>query len=274
MPPRRRAGEPRACAELQLKAAMPAYVAPLLSRLSLKRLASPATFYPLVGRMVPWFAVGALLLTGIALAMVLVVAPVDAVLGDAYRIVFVHLPAAWMSLFLYMMMAAYAVLALALNARLPAVMMTALAPTGAMFTFVALWTGSLWGRPTWDAWWAWDARLACELILFLLYLGLLALRALIADARRADRACAVLVLVGALNLPLIYFSVRWWSTLHQGAAANLIAAPSMARTMLAGMLVMAVAFWMYANAVVLVRARCLMLEREAQAGAMLGEADA
>ena len=249
---------------------MPDRIAALLSRWPLRRLPSPATFYSLVGRMVPWFAVGALLLTGVALGMVLVVAPVDAVLGDAYRIVFVHVPAAWMSLFLYLLMAAYAVLALALNARLPAVMMTALAPTGAMFTFVALWTGSLWGRPTWDAWWAWDARLACEVILFLLYLGLLALRAFIADAQRADRACAVLVLVGALNLPIIYFSVQWWSTLHQGAAATLIAAPSMAGTMLAGMVVMALAFWMYANAVVLVRARSLMLEREAQAGARFG----
>jgi heme exporter protein C len=238
--------------------------ATLLSRPHLRRLAAPAGFAPLVGAVVPWFASGALLLTVAAMVFGLVIAPSSAELGDAYRIVFVHVPAAWMSLFLYGVMAGYAVLALAFDARLPAVMMTALAPTGAMFTFLALWTGSVWGRPAWAAWWGGDARLACEAILFLLYLGLPALRRLIAGARRADRACAVLVLVGALNLPIIYFSLQWWSTLHQGATSDLLATPSMARTMLAGMLVMALAFWMYANAVVLVRARCLMLEREAQ----------
>ena len=171
-----------------------------------------------------------------------------------------------MSMFIYLVMAFYAALALALNARLPAMMMTALAPTGAIFTFIALWTGSLWGKPTWGTWWVWDARLTSELILLFLYIGFLSLRSAIDDPRRADRASAVLVLVGVVNIPIIYFSVRWWNTLHQGASVSLTSSPTMARTMLLGMLVMAVAFWMYSIAVVLARVRCVMLEREADHG--------
>jgi heme exporter protein C len=144
--------------------------------------------------------------------------------------------------------------------------MRALAPTGAMFTLIALWSGSLWGKPTWGTWWVWDARLTSELILLFLYIGFLSLGSAIDDARRGDRACAVLVLVGVVNIPIIYFSVRWWNTLHQGASVSLTSAPTMARTMLLGMLVMALAFWMYAIAVVLTRVRCVMLEREADRG--------
>jgi heme exporter protein C len=169
-------------------------------------------------------------------------------------------------MFLYLVMAFYAALSLALNARLPAMMMTALAPTGALFTFLALWSGALWGKPTWGTWWVWDARLTSELILLFLYIGFLSLRAAIDDERRADRASAVLVLVGVINIPIIYFSVKWWNTLHQGASVSLTAAPTMARTMLAGMLVMALAFWMYSIAVALARVRCIMLEREAGNG--------
>jgi heme exporter protein C len=141
-------------------------------------------------------------------------------------------------------------------------MMTALAPTGAMFTFIALATGSLWGRPIWGTWWVWDARLTSELILLFVYLGFLALRSAIDDPRRADRACAVLVLVGVINIPNIYFSVRWWNTLHQGASAGLLGSPALPATVFAGMLVAALAFCMYATAVVLARVRCLMLERD------------
>jgi heme exporter protein C len=141
-------------------------------------------------------------------------------------------------------------------------MATALAPTGAMFTFLALWTGSLWGKPTWGTWWVWDARLTSELILLFLYLGFMALQAAIDDARRADKAGAVLAMVGAVNIPIIYFSVKWWNTLHQGASVSLTSSPSMAKTMLLGMLIMALGFWMYSIAVVLLRVRCVILERE------------
>jgi heme exporter protein C len=212
---------------------------------------------------VPWFGAGAALLTLLGLYIGLVVAPTDFQQGEAYRIIFVHVPAAWMSMFLYLVMAFYAALSLALNARLPAMMMTAIAPTGALFTFLALWTGALWGKPTWGTYWVWDARLTSELILLFLYLGFLSLRAAIDDPRRADRAGALLVLVGVINIPVIYFSVRWWNTLHQGASVSLTAAPTMAGTMLAGMLVMTLGFWLYAIAVALARVRCVMLEREA-----------
>jgi len=141
-------------------------------------------------------------------------------------------------------------------------MAQALAPTGALFTFIALWTGSLWGRPTWGTYWVWDARLTSELILLFLYLGFMALHAAIDDPRRADRASALLAIVGALNVPIIYYSVQWWNTLHQGASVSLTRAPSMAATMLTGMLLMALAFWAYSIAATLVRVRCIIRERE------------
>jgi heme exporter protein C len=141
-------------------------------------------------------------------------------------------------------------------------MAAALAPTGALFTFIALWTGSLWGKPTWGTYWVWDARLTSELILLFLYFGFMALRAAIDDRRRADRAAAVLAIVGVVNVPIIYYSVQWWNTLHQGASISFTRAPSMAATMLAGMIVMALAFWMYSVAVSLVRVRCMIREAE------------
>jgi heme exporter protein C len=141
----------------------------------------------------------------------------------------------------------------------------AIAPTGALFTFIALWTGSLWGKPTWGTYWVWDARLTSELILLFLYLGFMALQASIEDPRRADKAGALLAIVGAVNVPIIYFSVQWWNTLHQGASVSLTKAPSMAATMLAGMLVMALAAWAYTIAVVLWRVRPMILERERNA---------
>jgi heme exporter protein C len=140
-------------------------------------------------------------------------------------------------------------------------MATALAPTGALFTFIALWTGSLWGKPTWGTYWVWDARLTSELILLFLYLGFMALQAAIDDPRRADRAGAVLAIVGVVNIPIIYFSVQWWNTLHQGASVSLKSAPTMAASMFTGMILMALAFWMYSVAVALVRVRCIIRER-------------
>jgi heme exporter protein C len=170
-----------------------------------------------------------------------------------------------MSMFIYLVMAGWAAAGLSFNTRLSSMMASALAPTGALFTFIALWTGALWGKPTWGAWWVWDARLTSELILLFLYLGFLALHAAIDDPRRADRASAVLALVGVVNVPIIYFSVKWWNTLHQGASVSMTMAPKMAATMLLGMLVMALACWMYSIAASLARVRCIILEREQQA---------
>jgi heme exporter protein C len=231
------------------------------------QFSSPATFYPFAGRIAPWFA---------AAAAVLAIAGLWIGFADRTHrapaarrglpIIFIHVPAAWMSMFIYMVMAFWGVLALAFNTRLSAMMAQALAPTGALMTFIALWTGALWGRPTWGTYWAWDARMTSELVLLFLYFGIMALRSAIDDPRRADRACAVLTIVGAVNIPIIYFSVQWWNTLHQGASVSLSAAPKMASIMLLGMLVMTFAAWFYTIAVALWRARVIILERERGSG--------
>jgi len=224
--------------------------------------ASPQTFFPLAGSIARACGVLAALLAVAGLYVGFFVAPTDAQQGEAYRIIFIHVPAAWMSMFIYLVMALWAALGLAFNTRLSAMMASAIAPTGALMTFLALWTGALWGRPTWGAYWVWDARLTSELILLFLYLGFMALQAAIDDPRRADRAGALLAIVGVVNVPIIYFSVQWWNTLHQGASVSLTRAPSMAATMLAGMLLMALAFWFYSIAASLMRVRCIIRERQ------------
>ena len=226
------------------------------------KYASPQTFYPLAGKMVPWFLAAAAILAVCGLYVGFFVAPTDFQQGESYRIIFIHVPAAWMSMFVYVVMAFWAGIGLAFNTRLSSMMATALAPTGALMTFIALLTGALWGRPTWGTYWVWDARLTSELILLFLYFGFMSLQAAIDDPRRADRAGAVLALVGVVNVPIIYFSVQWWNTLHQGASVSLTKSPTMATTMLTGMLIMALAFWMYCIATSLLRVRAIILERE------------
>jgi heme exporter protein C len=230
--------------------------------MNLFRYSSPSTFYPLAGKLVPWFGWSALVLAILGLWIGFGIAPTDFQQGEAYRIIFIHVATAWMSMFIYLVMAFWSALSLGFNTRLSGMMAQALAPTGALMTFIALWTGAFWGRPTWGTYWAWDARMTSELILLFLYFGVIALRNAIDDDRRADRACGVLALVGAVNVPIIYFSVQWWNTLHQGSSVSMVAAPKMAAIMLAGMLVMAIAVWFYSIAVTLVRVRCIILERE------------
>ena len=224
--------------------------------------ASPGNFYPLAGKLIPWFWLLSSIFGIAGLWMGFFVAPTDATQGEGYRIIFIHVPTSWMSMFIYLMMAAWAGLGLALNTRLSGMMAQALAPTGALMAFLSLWTGALWGKPMWGAWWVWDARLTSELILFFLYVGFIALQASIDDPRRADKAGALLALVGVVNVPIIYFSVKWWNTLHQGASVSLNKSPSMALTMLLGMLLMALCLWMYSIAVALQRVRAIILERE------------
>jgi heme exporter protein C len=230
------------------------------------KYSSPQAFYPLAGRMLPWFAAAAAVFAAAGLYVGFFVAPTDFQQGESYRIIFVHVPASWMSMFIYLVMAGWAALGLAFHTRLSGMMATALAPTGAMFAFLSLWTGALWGKPTWGTYWVWDARLTSELILFFLYLGFMALQAAIDDPRRADRAGAILALVGVVNIPIIYFSVQWWNTLHQGASVSLTRSPTMAATMFTGMILMVLAFWMYSIAVALARVRAIILERERMAG--------
>jgi heme exporter protein C len=229
--------------------------------MSLYRLSSPATFYPIAGRVAPWFAWAAAICAAAGLWIGFGIAPTDFQQGEAYRIIFIHVPAAWMSMFIYIVMAFWSVIALSFNTRLSAMMAQALAPTGAWMTFIALWTGAFWGRPTWGTYWAWDARMTSELILLFLYFGVIALRNALDDPRRADRACAVLSIVGAVNIPIIYYSVVWWNTLHQGASVSATGS-KMNTIMLTGMLVMSFAAWFYAIAVVLWRVRAIILERE------------
>src|SRR5260221_4621008 len=226
------------------------------------RSSSPPAFFPLAGKLAPVFGWSAAILAAAGLWIGFGLAPTDFQQGDAYRIIFIHVPAAWMSMFTYLVMAFWSALSLGFNTRLSAIMAQALAPTGALMTFIALWTGALWGRPTWGTYWAWDARMTSELILLFLYFGVIALRNAIDDDRRADRACAVLALTGAINVPIVYFSVKWWNTLHQGSSVSLSAAPKMDAIMLSGMLVMAFAAWFYSIAVALVRVRCIIVERE------------
>jgi heme exporter protein C len=225
--------------------------------------AAPSRFYALAGRLLPWFWGVALLLGAAGLFIGFGIAPTDFQQGDAYRIIFIHVPAAWMSMVIYLVMAFWAAWGWMLNARLASMYARALAPTGALFTFIALWTGALWGKPTWGTWWVWDARLTSEFILLLLYLGYMALTEAIDDARRSANAGALLALVGAVNIPIIYFSVRWWNTLHQGATISMSTAPKMATTMLTAMLLMTFSFWAYSFAVVFTRARAIVLEHEA-----------
>ncbi|MBI5938337.1 MAG: cytochrome c biogenesis protein CcsA [Betaproteobacteria bacterium] len=225
------------------------------------KFSAPASFYGLAGRLAPWFAWAAALLTVVGLYLGFFVAPTDFQQGEAYRVIFIHVPAAWMSMFIYLVMAAWAAIGLAFNTRLSFMMARALAPTGAMFTFVALWTGAFWGKPMWGAWWVWDARLTSELILLFLYVGIMALWAAIDDPRRGDKAGALLALIGAINVPIIYFSVQWWNTLHQGSSIKPTGS-SMDEVMLAGMLIMAFAAWFYTAAVAFVRVRRIILERE------------
>ena len=236
--------------------------------MNLYKFSSPASFYPLAGKLWPWFASLAGLLAATGLWLGLFVAPVDFQQGEVYRILYIHVPSSIIGMFIYLVMAGYGVMALALNTRVSAMMMEALAPTGAMFTAIALWTGSLWGRPTWGTYWVWDARITSTLLLLFLYVGYLALTHAIEDKRRADKAGALLVIVSSVNVPIIYFSVKWWNTLHQGSsislAGNAIASPAMRW----GLLLMVLACWAYAVAMSLVRVRAIIREREHEAGWM------
>jgi heme exporter protein C len=235
------------------------------TRMRFFTFAAPSRFYGLAGALVPWLWGATLLLTIAGLYIGFMVAPVDATQGQSYRVIFIHVPAAWMSMVLYVAMAFWAGVGWAFKARLASMVARAIAPTGAMFAFVSLWTGAFWGRPTWGTWWVWDARLTSSLILFFLYLGYIALVEAIDDVKRADNAGALLALVGVVNVPIIYFSVYWWNTLHQGATITATSAPKMASSMLAAMLLMTFAFWAYAFAIVFTRTRAVILERERDA---------
>ncbi|MCP4408392.1 MAG: heme ABC transporter permease [Gammaproteobacteria bacterium] len=226
------------------------------------QLSSPRYFYAISDRFALWLGVACALSLIIGLYLGLVVAPADYQQGDSYRIIFIHVPSAWMSLFIYVVMAISAAIGLIWRIKLAEIMAISSAPIGASFTFLALATGSLWGKPMWGTWWVWDGRLTSELILLFLYLGVISLHNAIEDKRTAARAVAILALVGVVNIPIIHYSVEWWNTLHQGPTVTKFDAPSIHLSMLIPLLVMALAFKLYYAAVVLLRARCEVLERE------------
>ena len=223
--------------------------------MSMHYFANPTRFTRLAGRIQPWAEGLAGVLLAVGLYLALVEAPADYQQGDTVRIMFVHVPSAWMAMFCYSFLAVASVIALIWKHPLADLAAKASAPIGAGFTFLALVTGSLWGKPMWGTWWVWDARLTSVLILFFLYLGYMALWQAIEDGQKAAKAAAVLALVGAVNVPIIKFSVDWWNTLHQPASVLRMDGPAIDPSMLWPLLIMALAFKAYFVALLLVRMR-------------------
>src|ERR1700722_5210512 len=229
------------------------------------RLASPPHVYALATRLTPWFAwpAAALILSGLHAGLVL--APPDYQQGDGFRIIYVHAPSAWMSLMVYVTMATAAAVGLIWRMKVGHAAAASCAPIGASFTVAALVTGSLWGRPMWGTYWEWDPRLTSELILLFLYLGYMALRSAIDDVQRADRASALLAVVGVVNVPIIHYSVLWWNSLHQAPSVMKLAKPEMPAAMLIPLLMMLAGFTLFFVALLLVRLRGEVLRRERSA---------
>jgi heme exporter protein C len=226
------------------------------------RLASPPYVYALATRLTPWVAwpAAALILAGLYGGLVL--APPDYQQGEGFRIIYVHAPSAWMSLMVYVTMAVSAAVGLIWRMKVAHAVAASCAPIGASFTVAALVTGSLWGRPMWGTYWEWDPRLTSELILFFLYLGYMGLRSAIDDVQRADRASALLAVVGVINVPIIHYSVSWWNSLHQAPSVMKLAKPEMPAAMLVPLLLMLVGFTLFFAALLLVRMRAEILNRE------------
>jgi len=228
----------------------------------LHRLSSPPTFFAFAERLRPWLAGVSVLLLGYGLVGGLALAPPDYQQGEGFRIIYVHVPAAWMSLFIYSMMAGAAAIALVWRIKLAECVLTSCAPVGASFTALALVSGMLWGKPMWGTYWTWDARLTSELILLFLYLGVTGLQQAIADPRAAARACALLAVVGFVNVPIVHYSVEWWNTLHQGPTISKIGKPSIAPSMLWPLLSMALGFTTFFVVVLFDRVQNELLWRE------------
>ncbi|MCU7915059.1 MAG: heme ABC transporter permease [Candidatus Thiodiazotropha sp. (ex Gloverina cf. vestifex)] len=229
------------------------------------QMGSPRYFYGVAGKLIPWFMVSFLITLVLGLYYGLFVAPADYQQGESYRIMYIHVPAAWMSMFIYVVMAVSGLISLVWRIKMTEVVVISSATVGASFTFLALATGSLWGKPMWGSWWVWDARLTSELLLLFLYLGIIALHSAIEDKRVAARAVSILALVGVVNIPIIHYSVEWWNTLHQPASITKFGKPSMDMSMLVPLLTMAISFKLYYGAVVLMRARAEIVERERNA---------
>ena len=227
----------------------------------LRKFSSPKTFYPLAGKLMPWFFWTFAVLGLVGLYWGLVLAPVDAVQGQSYRIMYVHVPSAWMSMMIYTSMTVAAVTALIWRTKVAEYWLLCSPGLGASFTFITLVTGSLWGKPMWGTYWVWDARLTSELVLLFIYFAILAMKSAIPDRRKAARVMAMITVVGFVNIPIIKFSVDWWTTLHQGDSIFRKGGPSIAPAMLVPLFMMALSFTSYYFWLVLKHIRT-MIERK------------
>src|SRR5690348_11550633 len=236
----------------------------------LSSLANPVRFMRLSGVVLPWVGAATVFVLALGLGWSLLLAPPDYQQGESARIMFIHVPAAWMALSVYLFIAIASAVALVWRHPLAEIAAQAAAPIGAAFTLICLATGSLWGRPMWGTWWVWDARLTSVLVLFFLYLGYIALVNAFDDASRGGRAGSLLALVGVVNLPIIKFSVDWWNTLHQPASVMRMGGPRIDTAMLLPLLVMAVAFMLLFAWLLLLRMRTILNERKAEALRLYG----
>lgn len=232
--------------------------------LAIRKLSSPPTFIKVASQASAVLGYTAIILALLGFSYALWFAPTDAQQGEVYRILYVHVPAAWMSMLLYTLASFYGVIHWVYRTKVSAVMMRALLPTGAWMTLLALVTGALWGKPTWGTYWVWDARLTSELLLLFIYVGLMAFASMVEDESKTDRILAMLIVVGLVNIPLIYFSVIFWNTLHQGASLAVSGGARMAVEMKLTLLVCTLAIWLACAALVLARARLMLLWREQQ----------
>lgn len=227
-----------------------------------QKFLSPKSFYHTSARLLPWVMIAFVGLFAYGLIDGLFFAPKDYQQGDGFRIIYVHVPSAFAAMAIYLVMASAALVTLVWRIKIAAICMSCSARIGAWFTFLALVTGSIWGKPMWGTWWIWDARLTSVLILLFLYLGFIALQSVITDQQNRDRASAVIALVGVINLPIIHYSVLWWNTLHQGPSISQFAAPTIAPAMLYPLLAMIAAFLLFYVLLLLLRMRNQILLRE------------
>jgi heme exporter protein C len=227
-----------------------------------QKFLSPKSFYNTSSMLLPWLITAFVIFFMYGLVTGLFVAPADYQQGDGFRIMYVHVPSAFTAMAVYLVMAVSAVLTLVFRIKITALCMSCSAKIGASFTFLALVTGSIWGKPMWGTWWIWDARLTSVLILLFLYLGFIALQSIITDQTSRDRAGAIMAIVGVINLPIIHYSVIWWNTLHQGPSISKFAAPSIAPSMLHPLIAMIIAFFLFYAVIVLLRMRSQIILRE------------
>jgi heme exporter protein C len=227
-----------------------------------QKLASPPHFYRIAGLLQPWLLWPALALLLLGTYSGLFVAPADYLQGDGFRIIYVHVPAAWLSMFTYTLMAVAAGIGLIWRIKLAFCVAAATAPIGAVFTALALFTGAVWGQPMWGTWWVWDPRLTSELILLFLFVGYILLRNALRETRQADRASAILAIVGVVNVPIIHYSVEWWNSIHQGPSVGKLDAPSIAGDMLWPLLVMVLGYQLLFFGLLTIGVRAQVLGRE------------